>query len=649
MRFFLILLFFCFSISSYCQQAAVEWHVTAMETGDKQYDLVISGNVEKDWYVYGKEMKIEGLEQLQVIVDDRLVKKIGDQKVEGKLSSIFDSVFSVATFVYQQRVACHQSILLLDTNVSYLMITIKGYAGNGSEFLPFEETKRIVLDEQKTNVINDQIKKIDLLHPVSVCGESENSSKSLLQLFILGFIGGLIALLTPCVFPMIPVTVSYFTGKAKNKHEGLKNGLFYGGFILLIYLLASVPFHLLGNINPEIFNQISTNAWVNVFFFVVFILFALSFFGLFELRMPSFITNTAGSKSNVASLGGIFFMAVTLATVSFSCTGPILGSLLVGSLSSQGGAWQLSSGMGGFGAALALPFALFAMFPSWLTHLPKSGGWMVIVKKMLAFAELALAIKFLSNADLVEHWGLLKREVFIGLWVVIAAALSVYLLFSAWDIRKRMKLASSIFLFIGLLSACFAFYMLPGLRLNGNSRLALLSGFPPPQSYSIYNRDHNKQMKGVEADVLNDYEKALALSKKTGKPLLIDFTGWACVNCRKMEELVWTNPQVSALIQEKFILVSLYVDDRTALPAAKRSIVSTAEGVEKEIKTEGDRWAYFQVKNFKQVTQPLYVILSPDEKLMNHPVGYTPNVNEYKNWLECGLDAGRRPIADSNE
>jgi thiol:disulfide interchange protein len=455
---------------------------------------------------------------------------------------------------------------------------------------------------------------------------------------LLGFLGGLIALLTPCVFPMIPVTVSFFTKRAKSRKQAIRNGALYGFFIFLIYVLASVPFHVLGNVQPEIFNNISTNAWLNILFFIIFIFFAISFFGFFELTLPSGIASKADAKSGLGSIGGIFFMALTLAIVSFSCTGPILGSLLVGSLS--GGAWPLTAGLAGFGLALALPFALFAIFPEWLQSLPKSGGWLDTVKKVLAFIELALAFKFLSNADLVMHWGILKREVFIGIWILISAGLTLYLfglLLLPHD-YKGMKIGTGRKV-LGVIALLFTVYLIPGVTTTKYANLQLLSGFPPPFSYSIYGKD-NVHGKGLEANVVNDYAKALQLSKEQHKPILIDFTGWACVNCRKMEENVWTKPEVGDYIRENFILVSLYVDDRANLPAEARIMnYKTSNGDMKDIITAGDKWATFQTENFNQTTQPLYVILNNGEQLMNHPVGYTPDVTEYRNWLECGKKA----------
>jgi thiol:disulfide interchange protein len=646
MRFLITLLFMGLFVGGYSQQAApavagqvVQWTATVQKNSEQQYSISITGKIAKGWYVYAKELKAEGLEKIDVLMDGQQVQKDGSLTITSETVSMYDSVLLVTANVYQQRIVLHQKIKLNEPGVSYAALTIRCYASNGIEFLPIEENIKVKLNEEAVNNNSSEWSNVDLLHPVNKCGDDAIASKGLLQLFFLGFAGGLIALLTPCVFPMIPVTVSFFTNRSVSRKQGVKNGIVYGLFILLIYVVASLPFHLLSSISPEIFNSISTNAWVNIFFFAVFIFFALSFFGLYEIKLPSGIANAAGVKGSIGNLSGIFFLALTLAIVSFSCTGPILGSLLVGSLSSKGGAWQLSSGMAGFGAALALPFALFAMFPQWMKRLPKSGGWMETVKKLLAFIELALAIKFLSNADLVEHWGFLKREVFIGLWVLIALALAVYLLYVGWKESKTKLYASSFWMGLGGLCLLFVFYLLPGLSNSTKARLNLLSGFPPPLTYSVYGKEHAALQNGLEPQVVNDYKKALAISKETGKPLLIDFTGWACVNCRKMEEQVWVEPMVMDYIKEHFVLVSLYVDDRKLLPASERMLVQQADGTERELKTVGDRWAYFQSKNFKQVTQPLYVILSKDEQLLNNPIGYTADAKEYREWLECGLKA----------
>jgi len=473
--------------------------------------------------------------------------------------------------------------------------------------------------------------------PAIACGTvtTHTSDSSGWAVFLLGFLGGLIALITPCVFPMIPVTVSFFTKRSKTKKQGIVNGLLYGLSIFLIYVLASVPFHVMGNVQPEIFNSISTNPWLNIIFFIIFIFFSISFFGFFEITLPSGIANKADSKSGLGSLGGIFFMAITLAIVSFSCTGPILGTLLVGSL--QGGAWALTQGMAGFGIALALPFSLFAIFPQWLQSLPKSGGWLDTVKKVLAFLELALAFKFLSNADLVQHWGLLKREVFIGIWAIISVGLALYLrgvLLLPHDVKgakisRGRKWASD-----GVI--IFSLILFLGIAPKNAYLLKFLSGFPPPTHYSLF--ADKKDQHGLKANVVNDYEQAVQLSKQQNKPILIDFTGWACVNCRKMEENIWTDPAVMSYIQTHFILVSLYVDDKAMLPVEKRFTYTNKLGQAKDINSVGDLWATFQSENFNQVTQPLYVVMGTDQKLASNPVGYTPNVEEYLAWLQCSAN-----------
>ncbi|MDQ3100428.1 MAG: thioredoxin family protein, partial [Bacteroidota bacterium] len=430
--------------------------------------------------------------------------------------------------------------------------------------------------------------------------------------------------------------VSYFT-KGSESGQGVRNAVTYGGFILMIYLMFSIPFHLLGSVNEEIFNEISTNPWLNIFFFVIFIVFAISFFGYFEITLPASWVNSMDEKaSKFGGIIGIFFMALTLALVSFSCTGPILGSLLAGALTADGGAWQLTAGMGGFGLALALPFALFALFPKWLNSLPRSGSWLNTVKVTLGFIELALAIKFFSNADLVMNWGLMPRELFIALWVIIGVSLSLYLFgairFPHDSPKTRpapMRLA------FGVMAAAFVLYLIPGLTNSSWRNLKLLSGFPPPLFYSYYKQDTECPLGLVCHHSLEEGHRAAAIS---GKPLLVDNTGWACVNCRKMEETVWSEPEVLNVLRQ-YELVSLYVDDKRELPASEQHVYISCRGQKKLIITEGNRWATLQSETFGSVSQPLYVLLSPAGQLLTDPVGYTPNKRDYANFLQRGLDA----------
>jgi len=457
-----------------------------------------------------------------------------------------------------------------------------------------------------------------------------------MTIFLLGFLGGLIALLTPCVFPMIPLTVSFFTKGAKTRKQGLMNAILYGLFIFLIYLLLSVPFHLLDSLAPEILNNISTNVTLNIAFFVIFIIFAFSFFGYYEITLPSSWSNKMDDKaSSIGGVVGIFFMALTLALVSFSCTGPILGSLLGGSLSSDGGATQLSFGMGGFGLALALPFALFALFPNWLNSLPKSGGWLNTVKVVLGFLELGLAFKFLSNADLVEHWGFLKREIFIGIWILVGIGLMLYLfgIIRFPHDGPKKKLTKARFGF-GVLTFLFVLYLFPGLTNSGFANLKLLSGFPPPLFYSVYEKDTQGPL-GLKA--YKSWEKGFEMAKQENKPIMLDFTGWACVNCRKMEEQVWSDPDVYKVLNNEYILVSLYVDDREELPEQDQFNYVRANGSIKKIKTIGDKWATFQTVNFQNNSQPFYVLMDTDMNLLNSPIGYTSDAKEYLVWLKQGV------------
>ena len=636
--FLLLTAFFSFAQTD----SLMHWQVSAKRITDSVYEIKASATVPSGWHLYAVNPSVDGLQETVIIAYDyENVKNIQPVAFMGTTRQINDSVFSKQLNVYSGNINITQQFAITGIIPAELKGSITASLGRKDEFIPAETTFTIPLEGGVTAAADAKrirIETIDNKHPLNDCGNTASPGKSsLFSVFLLGFLGGLIALLTPCVFPMIPVTVSFFTKRSGSRPQAIRNGILYGFFIFLIYTLASVPFHILGNVQPEIFNNISTNVWLNVIFFVIFIVFSFSFFGFFEITLPSSIAGKADSKGSLGSAGGIFFMALTLAIVSFSCTGPILGTLLVGSLS--GGAWELTSGLAGFGLALALPFGLFAIFPTLLNALPKSGGWLDTVKKFLAFVELALALKFLSNADLVMHWGILKREIFIGLWIVIGLGLTLYLFgiirlphdYKGMKISKGRKV-------VGLITLLFTLYLIPGVTSSKYANLQLLSGFPPPLSYSIYGKD-NVLNKGLEANVVNDYEKALQMAKQQHKPVMIDFTGWACVNCRKMEENVWTQPEVRDYIRNNFILVSLYVDDRGLLPVEQRFTYTTKDGNNKEIETIGDKWVTFQRENFEQVTQPLYVLLDDNEKLLNHPVGYTPDAKEYLQWLQCAKDA----------
>ncbi len=627
--------------------SAVNWQASGKKIADNQYEIRLKGTIKNGWHVYAKPIASAELEGLKITFSDSSIQQNGSQQLTGNFKTITDKNFDTQAEVAETNLEVVQKITLTGDVPSKLKAVLLYNTASNEAFIP--EEKKIEIDMKGGVDVSASnrilIPSIDLKKPVNACGgtgitaqeSGSGGGSGLLTIFILGFLGGLVALITPCVFPMIPLTVSFFTKKATSKKQGIFNASLYGFFIFLIYILLSLPFYFLDSASPEILNSVSTNPWLNVVFFAVFIIFSLSFFGLFEITLPSSFSGKADAKAGTGNVLGIFFMALTLAIVSFSCTGPILGSLLVGSLT--GGAIQLTVGMGGFGLALALPFALFALFPNWLNSLPKSGGWLNSVKVVLGFIEVALAIKFLSNADLVKHWGLLKREVFIGIWIVVGIGLTLYLLGKIkFPHDSPIKKLNKWRIALAILFGAFTIYLIPGVTNTRYANLSLISGFPPPLCYSIYQNPVN--CKGFEP--ILDYELALKKSIAENKPILIDFTGYACVNCRRMEENVWTDAEVQSIMSEKFILVSLYVDDKKKLPAAKQFTYKTKDGIEKEILTVGDKWATFETENFKNNAQPLYAILNGDEILMNNPVGYTPSVKEYKDWLLCGLDAFKK-------
>lgn len=631
----------------------VEWEARIEKQNDSVYHLIYTATLEDGWHLYSQHRAAEdGPLATEFSFNDTpdTYELLGETR-EPDVEPRFDPVFQMDVKFFKEEVSFVQPIKVLDPDLTQVESEVLFNVCNDEmclapETIPFTlslttgGTVEVEVGEaSETDLARTQALKIDLKGGETLSAGQEEDS-SYLSLFLLGFVGGLIALLTPCVFPMIPLTVSFFTKGATNKRRGLFNAVMYGFFIFLIYLLLSLPFHLLDSVSPEFLNNISTNVTLNIIFFVIFMVFAFSFFGYYEINLPSSWSNKMDSKaSKLGGLIGIFFMALTLAIVSFSCTGPILGTLLGSSLTSDSGAMQLSFGMGGFGLALALPFALFAMFPNWLNSLPKSGGWLNSVKVVLGFIELALAFKFLSNADLVQHWGILKREIFIGIWIVIGIGLALYLFglirFPHDGPKKRPgKLRTS----LGVLTLAFVIYLLPGLTNTSRANLKLLSGFPPPLFYSVYQKDTEGPL-GLQA--YNDFDQGVEAARVAGKPILLDFTGWACVNCRKMEEQVWSTPQVFDLLQQDYVLISLYVDDREELPSDEQFNYYRSDGGIKKIRTIGDKWSTFQTLNFRNNSQPFYVLMDADLNLLNEPRGYTPNENTYAAWLQEGLDRFR--------
>lgn len=635
-----IFIFFLGSLSTIAQSqdtSFYKWEYSSKKIGDGKYELIFSAGEKPNFTLYAPNQKMGDVKSVQIsfpdssIISDTAFVNTSKGKIE--VSPIIPDIK-----VINGSVEWRMQINIIGTVPARLQGKLVYYYGNSESFEPGNLSFNINLEGgvETTTVI--KVGSIDIKNPVASCGDDGTSDKSILGIFLLGFAGGLIALLTPCVFPMIPVTVSFFTKKSHAKKKAITNAILYGLFIFLIYVAITIPFHVANkSISPEIFNNISTNMWLNLLFFIIFVFFAISFFGYFEIGLPAGFANKMDSKSGIGNFWGIFFMAGTLAIVSFSCTGPIFGTLLVGV--AEQGAWPLTAGAAGFGVALGLPFALFAMFPRWLHLLPKSGGWMTDLKVVLGFVELALAVKFFSNADLVQQWGFLKREIFIGLWVIISVFIVLYLLGKIkFPHSGRIKMTFPRILFVFVFTA-IAIYLTPGLTNTKSANLKLVSGFPPPLCYSVYKHPVNCAEK---YEPIKDYNLALEKAKKENKPVLIDFTGWACVNCRRMEEKVWTNNTVDSLMRNEFVVVSLYVDERTKLPLTEQTIYKAADGNEKPILTVGDKWATFQTENFGATSQPQYAIISADQVALTKTKFYTPDASEFEKWLQCGLDTHKK-------
>jgi thiol:disulfide interchange protein DsbD len=639
-------------------QQAVSWDFSARQGTDGNPVLVLHARIREGWKLYSTTNP-DTLGYSRVTLDTgahaRIVRIEELGGVQKKKDAIFNgaetSFFTGdAQWLVRVQPGAGDGKASGDLRGTVTYIAVRNDSVIGPTDIPFRYghgsdggwiAKSTALQEAAGEAESLRKTSIDLANPVNNCGGTgTEGSKGFVSIFFLGMLGGLIGLVMPCTFPIIPLTVSFFIKQSGSRRKAITNASLYGFFIFIIYVLISVPFYFLKSKDANILNNISTNVGLNLFFGAIFLVFALSFFGLFEITLPSGVSNSVDSKSSLGTIGGIFFMALTLAVVSFSCTGPILGTLLVGALSQNGGAVQLTVAMAGFGLALGLPFSLFALFPRWLQSLPRSGSWMNTVKITFAFIELAVALKYISNADLVNQWGLLKRETFFGLWIAIGFALVFYLLgVLRFPHDPPPKKIGRPRLIIAGLFLLLVIYLLPGLTNTRYANRPLVAGFPPPLFYTLYKHDTTDR---VEANIINDYSKALALAKQQNKPLLIDFTGWACVNCRKMEENVWPKPGVKELIKKDYILVSLYVDDRKSLPDDQQFSFPTRDGSIKAIHTIGDKFSTLQSENFKNASQPLYVVISPDEKLMTKPVGYTPNAGEYAQWLQCGLDAFHR-------
>ncbi|BEV04716.1 protein-disulfide reductase DsbD family protein [Chryseobacterium gambrini] len=675
-----LLLFFFITLAVSGQiKNPVKFKFTINELGDNQYEAVLNATMESGWHIYSKDIPEDTGIPTDYKVSGKNIELIGKFTEVGKKHEEFSEAFGGKIIFYSNTAGFKQKFKLKDGTKPGDVVAEITYqtcddrvclAPNTLEFnkqvTPKGAAEEVKTDEKTTakdslqpvvdtlgNVVqpavptaetqkldpkNLKIESINFQKPLTDCGTgSSKISENYWTYLLLGFIGGLIALLTPCVFPMIPLTVSFFTKGNKNPAKGKRDALIYGFFILFIFVLLSVPFHLIDGIAGNIFNEISTNVWLNIAFFIIFIFFAGSFFGYYDITLPSSIANKSSKAEEAGGIIGIFFMALTLVIVSFSCTGPILGSLLGSAITGSANVpMLLTFALAGFGLAWAIVFGLLALFPQALQSLPKSGGWMNTVKVVLGFVELALALKFLSKADLVSKTFFIKRELFIGIWIVVAIGLAIYLFglikFPHDDKKPKISVTRKI---LGILGIGFVVYLVQGLIPSDRPKLQLLSGILPPLNVSYFH-DEKDGILGMHPE--HDFFTAIELAKKEGKPILIDFTGYGCENCRKMEEFVWSEPDILPILQNDVVLASLYVDDKEELPEDQKTKIDLGDGQVKKVKTIGDRWSLFQQVNFNNNSQPHYVLLTPDGKVINTPVSGYMEKEKFKKFLECGVN-----------
>ena len=616
----------------------VSWSYELTKLNSLEYQISFNAEIIDGWKLYSQFSPEEGSVATSFKFLDNDNNYLADEIFNEDPYIIgYDNVFKMDLFYFEGKANFNQSLRLNNKDVNQVKIEVE-YSSCDDELCIFRnETFNIVLDKNKKilqddNVTLDDIKKYNSLE-LELDKSNYNSvdvvqSSNYFEIFIFGLLAGFLALLTPCIFPMIPLTVSYFIDQEKLKYNSLTSASLYGFFIVMIYILLSVPFHLFDSLNPNILNTISTNVYVNITFFLVFIFFAISFFGYFDIVIPSNIISGSEKKSEKGGVIGIFFMSLTLALVSFSCTGPILGSLLAGSLSSaESGAMQLSSGMLGFGFALALPFTFLAFYPKYLSLIPKSGLWLKKLKVSLGFIELALAFKFLSNADLVEGWGILKREVFLIIWILIFLTMSMYLFGSYFGkLKFNFKSLSGWFFML------FSFYLISGLYDSRNVRF--LSGILPPEFYSIEEKVNDCPL-GLKC--FKDFQDGKNYAIENEKIILLDFTGWACANCRRMEENVWSKPAIFNLLDNNFVIISLYVDDRTKLSIEEEFKFLNNSGNIQYVNNIGRKWSLFQRINFNNASQPYYVAMLPSGKVLTEPIQFTSEKN-FKNWLDSSIE-----------
>jgi len=648
--YFFFLFFALVSVNAQIQDP-VKWTSKVEKKSDTEYVLVFNATIEKEWHMYSQFTPDGGALPLEVIFNNSKgnYEPVGKAQ-ESPTKTAFNDVFGVDETFWSEKATITQPVKLTNTANTIIQVELayqvcKEVCIQGNNLFEFD-LKGLTSKEVKNfeEVKSGPDKPADVATAESKQKPKEED-KGLFTIFFIAFFSGFAALLTPCVFPMIPMTVSFFTKQSKTRAAGIKNAFIYGISIIVIYvILGSLVTAAFG---ADALNALSTNVWFNIIFFLLLVVFAFSFLGAFEIMLPNSWANKVDRQADRGGIIGILFMALALAIVSFSCTGPIVGTLLVES-AAKGGIAPIV-GMLGFSLALALPFMLFAMFPGWLNSLPKSGGWLNTVKVFLGFLELALAFKFLSNADLVLQLHILERETFLAIWIAIFGALAMYLL-GKITLPHDSPLASISVgrLSLGLLVLAFTIYLIPGLW---GAPLKLVSGFPPPSNYSEspfgFGASGNTTSGGSSAALpegaklaahgivaFEDYKRGLEYAKEVGKPVLLDFTGYACVNCRKMEDYVWSDERILSILNKDVVLISLYVDYKKELPENEQ-YVSKKTG--KKIKTIGNKWSDMQITKYEINAQPYYVLMGHDEQNLNEPVGYTPNIEQYEAWLKEGI------------
>ena len=653
---FFLVLFTCFFSQAQIYDP-VQWETEVEKISDTEYKLISIAYIESGWHLYSQDVPENGPipTSFTYNLSDSTIDLVGET-TEEEGHEIDDPVFEMRIKFFEDQAQFVQKISL-EKPVGSISGSVEYMVCDDERCLPPTEKKiTFILDENLASEVDAgednkaEEKEIEVENDEELVVNNPEEERSFWGIFIVAFLSGFAALLTPCVFPMIPMTVSFFTKQSKSRAAGIRNAIFYGISIVVIYvLLGSLVTLIFG---ADSLNALSTNVWFNIIFFVLLVVFAVSFMGAFEIVLPSSWGTKIDSKADKGGFIGIFFMALALAIVSFSCTGPIVGTLLV-EAASKGGIAPIV-GMLGFSLAIALPFGLFAAFPGWLNTLPKSGGWLNTVKVTLGFLELALAFKFLSNADLVLQLHILEREIFLAIWIAIFGMLALYL-FGKIRLPHDSKVdhISVGRLITGLVALIFTIYLIPGLW---GAPLKLISGFPPPLQYSespdgigatgagIANSTEGLP-EGAKYGPNNivsflEYEDGLEYAKQNDLPVLIDFTGHACVNCRKMEERVWSEPQILEILKNEVVLVSLYVDDKRDLPESEQYVSETTG---KEIETVGNKWSDFQITRYKANAQPFYVLIDHNEEKLIAPSAYEPDADEYYNWLKKGLENFSKP------